>query len=93
MRWYFRNISRKDSERLLLLKGNIRGTFLVRESETTDANRDYRSPVCTLVQQSPSSDRMTVALMTTVTKVTTFECSTESQKTFADYKDVFLAKS
>ncbi|KAA0195257.1 Non-specific protein-tyrosine kinase [Fasciolopsis buskii] len=34
--WYFRSISRKDSERLLLLKGNIRGTFLVRESETTD---------------------------------------------------------
>ncbi|VDL96778.1 unnamed protein product [Schistocephalus solidus] len=34
-RWYFREISRKDSERLLLLNGNVRGTFLVRESETT----------------------------------------------------------
>ncbi|CAH8584749.1 unnamed protein product [Heterobilharzia americana] len=34
--WYFRSISRKDSERLLLLKGNIRGTFLVRASETTN---------------------------------------------------------
>ncbi|CAL8103640.1 unnamed protein product [Calicophoron daubneyi] len=34
--WYFRSISRKDSERLLLLKGNIRGTFLIRESETTN---------------------------------------------------------
>ncbi|TGZ69050.1 hypothetical protein CRM22_003953 [Opisthorchis felineus] len=33
--WYFRSISRKDSERLLLLKGNIRGTFLIRTSETT----------------------------------------------------------
>ncbi|BHF78184.1 hypothetical protein SprV_0602129600 [Sparganum proliferum] len=33
--WYFREISRKDSERLLLLNGNVRGTFLVRESETT----------------------------------------------------------
>ncbi|KER31927.1 hypothetical protein T265_01864 [Opisthorchis viverrini] len=33
--WYFRSISRKDSERLLLLKGNIRGTFLIRASETT----------------------------------------------------------
>ncbi|KAF8570057.1 hypothetical protein P879_02325 [Paragonimus westermani] len=34
--WYFRSISRKDSERLLLLKGNIQGTFLIRASETTN---------------------------------------------------------
>ncbi|XP_010873465.1 proto-oncogene tyrosine-protein kinase Src isoform X3 [Esox lucius] len=33
--WYFGKISRRDSERLLLSVENRRGTFLVRESETT----------------------------------------------------------
>ncbi|XP_022619184.1 proto-oncogene tyrosine-protein kinase Src isoform X3 [Seriola dumerili] len=33
--WYFGKISRRDSERLLLSLENRRGTFLVRESETT----------------------------------------------------------
>lgn len=34
-RWYFRTLSRKDAERLLLSSGNKVGSFLVRESETT----------------------------------------------------------
>lgn len=34
-RWYFGKMGRKDAERLLLLPGNQRGTFLARESETT----------------------------------------------------------
>uniref|UniRef100_A0A674N7K1 Tyrosine-protein kinase n=1 Tax=Takifugu rubripes TaxID=31033 RepID=A0A674N7K1_TAKRU len=33
--WYFGKMGRKDAERLLLIPGNHRGTFLVRESETT----------------------------------------------------------
>ncbi|CAG5896534.1 unnamed protein product [Menidia menidia] len=33
--WYFGKMGRKDTERLLLHPGNQRGTFLVRESETT----------------------------------------------------------
>uniref|UniRef100_A0A7N6B8P6 Tyrosine-protein kinase n=1 Tax=Anabas testudineus TaxID=64144 RepID=A0A7N6B8P6_ANATE len=33
--WYFGKITRRDSERLLLNLQNRRGTFLVRESETT----------------------------------------------------------
>ncbi|XP_014899461.1 tyrosine-protein kinase yes [Poecilia latipinna] len=33
--WYFGKLSRKATERLLLLPGNERGTFLIRESETT----------------------------------------------------------
>ncbi|XP_029132363.1 proto-oncogene tyrosine-protein kinase Src isoform X1 [Labrus bergylta] len=33
--WYFGRITRRDSERLLLNLQNRRGTFLVRESETT----------------------------------------------------------
>ncbi|XP_023690792.1 proto-oncogene tyrosine-protein kinase Src isoform X1 [Paramormyrops kingsleyae] len=33
--WYFGSITRRDSERLLLSLENRRGTFLVRESETT----------------------------------------------------------
>ncbi|KAM7405248.1 hypothetical protein PAMP_012524 [Pampus punctatissimus] len=35
--WYFGKITRRDSERLLLSLENRRGTFLVRESETTKA--------------------------------------------------------
>lgn len=34
-RWYFGKITRRESERLLLNTENPRGTFLVRESETT----------------------------------------------------------
>nr|XP_005991113.1 PREDICTED: tyrosine-protein kinase Fgr [Latimeria chalumnae] len=33
--WYFGKIGRKDAERQLLCLGNPRGTFLIRESETT----------------------------------------------------------
>ncbi|KAM6929245.1 proto-oncogene tyrosine-protein kinase Src isoform 2-T2 [Lycodopsis pacificus] len=33
--WYFGKVTRRDSERLLLSLENRRGTFLVRESETT----------------------------------------------------------
>lgn len=34
-RWFFKDISRKESERLLLAPGNKNGAFLVRESETS----------------------------------------------------------
>ncbi|KAB0393360.1 hypothetical protein E2I00_012052 [Balaenoptera physalus] len=33
--WYFGKIGRKDAERQLLSRGNPRGAFLIRESETT----------------------------------------------------------
>ncbi|XP_033873870.1 tyrosine-protein kinase Fyn isoform X2 [Acipenser ruthenus] len=33
--WYFGKLGRKDAERQLLSSGNPRGTFLIRESETT----------------------------------------------------------
>ncbi|KAA8577930.1 hypothetical protein FQN60_008781 [Etheostoma spectabile] len=33
--WYFGKLGRKDAERQLLSNGNARGTFLIRESETT----------------------------------------------------------
>ncbi|XP_069052332.1 tyrosine-protein kinase fynb isoform X2 [Lepisosteus oculatus] len=33
--WYFGKLGRKDAERQLLSNGNSRGTFLIRESETT----------------------------------------------------------
>nr|4U1P_A Chain A, Tyrosine-protein kinase Fyn [Homo sapiens] len=35
MEWYFGKLGRKDAERQLLSFGNPRGTFLIRESETT----------------------------------------------------------
>ncbi|OPJ76145.1 tyrosine-protein kinase Blk isoform A [Patagioenas fasciata monilis] len=34
-KWYFKTLSRKDAERLLLSSGNKVGSFLVRESETS----------------------------------------------------------
>lgn len=40
-RWYFGKMGRKDAERLLLLPGNQRGTFLARESETTKGTRIF----------------------------------------------------
>lgn len=36
--WYFGKLGRKDAERQLLSNGNPRGTFLIRESETTKGN-------------------------------------------------------
>uniref|UniRef100_A0AAR2JJP3 Tyrosine-protein kinase n=1 Tax=Pygocentrus nattereri TaxID=42514 RepID=A0AAR2JJP3_PYGNA len=33
--WYFGKMGRKDAERQLLSPGNVRGTYLIRESETT----------------------------------------------------------
>uniref|UniRef100_A0A3B3Q4I4 Tyrosine-protein kinase n=1 Tax=Paramormyrops kingsleyae TaxID=1676925 RepID=A0A3B3Q4I4_9TELE len=33
--WYFGKLGRKDAERHLLSNGNVRGTYLIRESETT----------------------------------------------------------
>ncbi|MEQ2285965.1 hypothetical protein AMECASPLE_037317 [Ameca splendens] len=38
--WYFGKITRRDSERLLLNPQNRRGSFLVRESETTKGERE-----------------------------------------------------
>lgn len=40
-RWYFGKITRRESERLLLNQENPRGTFLVRESETTKGEKDF----------------------------------------------------
>ena len=51
-RWYFGKITRRESERLLLNAENPRGTFLVRESETTKGTstpagqRDHLSVGC-----------------------------------------------
>ncbi|ETE72848.1 Tyrosine-protein kinase Fyn, partial [Ophiophagus hannah] len=39
--WYFGKLGRKDAERQLLSFGNPRGTFLIRESETTKGNNAY----------------------------------------------------
>ncbi|CAH8591084.1 unnamed protein product [Schistosoma bovis] len=36
--WFMPKLSRKDSERLLLLEGNAQGVFLVRESETSQGS-------------------------------------------------------
>lgn len=48
-RWYFGKITRRDSERLLLSLENRRGTFLVRESETTKGKRNKGSGLVILV--------------------------------------------
>lgn len=33
--WFFKGISRKDAERHLLAPGNMLGSFMIRDSETT----------------------------------------------------------
>ena len=38
-RWFYKDISRKETERLLLAPGNKMGSFLVRESETSPGER------------------------------------------------------
>lgn len=43
-RWYFGKITRRESERLLLNPENPRGTFLVRESETTKGEWGWGEP-------------------------------------------------
>ena len=40
--WYHGKVSRKDAEKNLLSKGNPRGTFLIRESETAPGTRFIR---------------------------------------------------
>lgn len=42
--WYFGKLGRKDAERQLLSNGNARGTFLIRESETTKGILTERRP-------------------------------------------------
>ncbi|XP_023654971.2 tyrosine-protein kinase Blk [Paramormyrops kingsleyae] len=37
-KWFFKNLSRKDAERLLLAPGNQTGSFLIRESETANGS-------------------------------------------------------
>lgn len=45
-RWFFKDMSRKETERLLLAPGNKGGSFLVRESETSPGEgRRARSTV------------------------------------------------
>ncbi|XP_025732026.1 tyrosine-protein kinase HCK isoform X1 [Callorhinus ursinus] len=44
--WFFKDISRKDAERQLLAPGNVLGSFMIRDSETTKGSyslsvRDY----------------------------------------------------
>lgn len=38
--WFFKGISRKDAERHLLAPGNMLGSFMIRDSETTKEGKD-----------------------------------------------------
>ncbi|KAG8588657.1 hypothetical protein GDO81_006048 [Engystomops pustulosus] len=44
--WYFGKLGRKDAERQLLGEGNIHGSFLIRESETT---KEFNDGLCQLL--------------------------------------------
>lgn len=53
--WYFGKLGRKDAERQLLSNGNPRGTFLIRESETTKGiKNDLKLQSVTISFLSPS---------------------------------------
>lgn len=43
-RWFFKGISRKDAERQLLAPGNVLGSFMIRDSETTKGDAGLPSP-------------------------------------------------
>lgn len=43
-RWFFKGISRKDAERQLLAPGNLLGSFMIRESETTKGEEAHPRP-------------------------------------------------
>ena len=42
--WFFKGISRKDAERQLLAPGNVLGSFMIRDSETTKGDAGLPSP-------------------------------------------------
>lgn len=48
LRWFFKDITRKDAERQLLAPGNSPGAFLIRESETLKGRKwltsSYKAP-------------------------------------------------
>nr|XP_028591428.1 tyrosine-protein kinase HCK isoform X1 [Podarcis muralis] len=57
--WFFRGVSRKDAERQLLSPGNMIGSFMIRDSETTkgggaDSDREVRWPGSCLVLEDKS---------------------------------------
>nr|XP_034979541.1 tyrosine-protein kinase HCK isoform X2 [Zootoca vivipara] len=58
--WFFRGVSRKDAERQLLSPGNVIGSFMIRDSETTkggggaDSHREVRWPGPCLVLEDSS---------------------------------------
>ena len=57
-RWFFKGISRKDAERQLLAPGNVLGSFMIRDSETTKGEASPPRPVFPpTTQGSPSHDR------------------------------------
>lgn len=45
--WYFGKLGRKDAERQLLSTGNPRGTYLIRESETTKGKKKKKTDTLT----------------------------------------------
>lgn len=51
-RWFFKGISRKDAERHLLAPGNMLGSFMIRDSETTKGDA---SPPCLPVPRQGAS--------------------------------------
>lgn len=59
-RWYFGKITRRDSERLLLNLQNRRGTFLVRESETT---KGERADICVTPEATVINKMVQLALL------------------------------
>lgn len=65
-RWYFGKITRRDSERMLLSLENRRGTFLVRESETTKGKRASHEEQGRVGCQTSSLNQNMLAIQTFV---------------------------
>ena len=52
LRWFFKDITRKDAERQLLAPGNSPGAFLIRESETLKGKGWHKASYKTLFRKS-----------------------------------------
>lgn len=74
--WYFGKLGRKDAERQLLSVGNPRGTYLIRESETTKGNSAFDRSATTGYQHPVDSSPLPLICVLQVPFLCPYETGT-----------------